>query len=245
MSVAQTKIGTFLARQGELWNSGDRERFVAVYREIAPAGFGMEFPVGTPVQRGWDALDALWDNYQAAIKVSYPIVAVADNGEAAVLERIEAQVGGQAVTRHSIHSYVFADDAMLVRYFAESPQPSDAAQATRSFLLRQSALWNAGDKEAFYAAYAAFTSHGFDIEFPIGTPPHPGRALLEQLWAGYQADVMLNYRYLYVTDSNEAAICVANERVVDGRVSANNSLEFYSFDAAGVLHVRYFHEGHE
>lgn len=241
---APNEIRSFLVQQGELWNSGDRDGFVAAYREIAPAGFSMEFPVGTPVHGGWDALDALWRDYQGSIKVSYPIIAVADNGEAAVLEQIEAQADGAVVTRHSIHSYVFADDAMLVRYFAESAEPNDAAQATRTFLVQQSDLWNAGDKEAFNAIYAAFTPNVFDIEFPIGSPPHPGPQMLEQLWEGYQADVKLRYRHLYVTDSNEAAICVGNERIVDGQPSVNNSLEFYSFDGAGMMHVRYFHEGH-
>ena len=242
MGTSPGEMRAFVIRQGELWNAGDRAGFVASYHEIAPAGFAMEFPVGGPIHRGWDALDDLWNNYQTRIRVSYPIVACGDNGEMAVLEQIDAEVEGRVVSRHSIHSYVCADEGMLVRYFADSPQPNDAAQATRAFLTRQSDLWNLGEREQFFAAYTAFTGADFDIEFPIGAPPHPGPQMLQTLWNGYQADVKLRYRHVYVTDSNEAAICVGNERIIDGQISVNNSLEFYRFDERG-MHVRYFHEG--
>jgi hypothetical protein len=235
-------IREFLIHQGELWNDSQRDAMMALYRDIAPNGLQMELPVGAPAQRGWESMEMLWDNYQSTTRVSYPVIAVADNGEAAALERIDpVESGGEP--HFSIHSYVFRDGELLVRYFAQSPTPNPAALATRDFLVEQSNLWNAGDREGFFQTYERFTPAGFDIEFPIGAPPNPGQQMLEQLWQGYQADVKLRYRHLFVTDSNEAAISVGNERLVDGQISVNNSLEFYSFDDAG-MHVRYFHEGH-
>jgi hypothetical protein len=241
MHPTPAEIREFLIHQGELWNEGRRDEMMSVYRAIAPAGLQMELPVGAPPTTGWQSMEQLWDSYQATTRVSYPVIAAADNGEAAVLEQIDPVAGGEP--HFSIHSYVFRDGHLIVRYFAQNPKPSARALEIRDFLLEQSGLWNAGDKEGFFAAYERFTPAGFDIEFPVGAPPHPGREMLEQLWAGYQKDVTLRYRHVCVTDSNEAAISVGNERVVDGRTSVNNSLEFYSFDDAG-MHVRYFHEGH-
>jgi hypothetical protein len=242
MNPSPKDIRDFLIYQGELWNDSKREAMMAAYRDIAPAGLQMELPVGLPAQTGWGAMEKLWDDFHETTRVSYPIIAVAENGEAAVLERIDAVTPG--VEPHfSIHSYVFKDGGLLVRYFAQNPKPNETACATRDFLVEQSELWNEGDREAFFAAYERFTPAGFDIEFPVGAPPNPGKQMLEQLWQDYHSDVKLRYRHVCVTDSNEAAICVANERIIDGEISANNSLEFYSFDAAG-MHVRYFHEGH-
>lgn len=78
-------IREFLIHQGELWNDSQRDAMMAVYRDIAPNGLQMELPVGAPAQRGWESMEMLWDNYQSTTRVSYPVIAVADNGEAAVL----------------------------------------------------------------------------------------------------------------------------------------------------------------
>jgi hypothetical protein len=243
MGVDQEQVRAFVHRQGAQWNNGDHDGFMAAYRSIAPNGFHMEFPVGGPVQSGWQVLEDLWANYQGKMSVSYPVVAFADNGELAVIEQVDVVIEGTTHSHHGVHAYVLRDGELLVRYFSESPEPNAAAQATKAFLLHQYDRWNETDRDGFFAAYESFTGDRFDVEFPIGTAPNPGRPTLEHLWQGYQATTRLRHKLIVVTDSNDAAVWVGNEREVDGRPHVNNSIEFYSVRDDG-LHIRYFHEGH-
>jgi hypothetical protein len=243
MSMDQDKVREFVHLQGEQWNSGDHNGFMAGYQAIAPNGFHMEFPVGQPVQSGWQVLEDLWTNYQGKMSVSYPVVALADNGEFAVIEQVDVMVDGIIHSHHSVHAYVLRDGELLVRYFNESPEPNAAAVATKAFLLHQYDRWNESDRDGFFAAYETFTGDRFDVEFPVGTPPNPGKPTLEHLWNGYQATTRLRHKLILVTDSNEAAVWVGNEREVDGQPTVNNSIEFYLVRDDG-LHIRYFHEGH-
>jgi len=241
--VDREQVRAFLHVQGEQWNAGDHDGFITSYQAVAPNGFHMEFPVGGPVHSGWKVLEDLWAGHQGKMTVSYPVIAFADNGEFAVVEKVDVMVDGVAHGHHGVHAYVLRDGELLVRYFSESPLPNAAARATKAFLAHQYDRWNETDRDGFFAAYESFTGDRFDVEFPIGTPANPGRPTLEQLWQGYQATTRLRHRLIVVTDSNDGAVWVGNEREVDGRLHVNNSIEFYSVRDDG-LHIRYFHEGH-
>jgi hypothetical protein len=243
LTIDQEQVRAFIHRQGEQWNSGAHDEFIAGYRAIAPGGFHMEYPVGQPVKSGWQVLEQLWADYQGKMTVSYPVIAMADNGEFAVVEKVDVVVDGVTHSHHGVHAYVLRDGELLVRYFSESPAPSAAAQATKAFLAHQYDRWNESDRGGFFDAYDSFAGDRFDVEFPIGTSPNPGRATLEHLWQGYQHTTRLRYQLIVVTDSNDGAVWVRNEREVDGRPHVNNSIEFYSVRDDG-LHIRYFHEGH-
>jgi hypothetical protein len=243
VEIDPERVRAFLHLQGEQWNSGDHDGFIAAYHAIAPNGFHMEFPVGGPVQSGWQVLEDLWANYQGKMAVSYPVVAFADNGEFAVIEKVDVVADGGVHSHYGVHAYVLRGGELLVRYFNESAQPNSAALATKAFLLHQYDRWNESDREGFFAAYESFAGDRFDVEFPIGTPPNPGKPTLEHLWQGYQATTRLRHKLILVTDSNDGAVWVGNEREVDGQAHVNNSIEFYSVREDG-LHIRYFHEGH-
>ncbi len=135
MSVDQVRA--FLHLQGEQWNSGDHDGFMVGYMAVAPNGFHMEFPVGRPVQSGWQVLEDLWTNYQGKMSVSYPAVAFADNGEFAVIEKVDVVIDDNMHSHHGVHAYVLRDGELLVRYVNESTEPNAAAQATKAFLLHQ------------------------------------------------------------------------------------------------------------
>ena len=243
MSIDQARVRAFLHLQGEQWNDGDHDGFMTGYPSIAPNGFHMEFPVGGPVQSGWQVLEDLWASHQGKMSVSYPVVAFADNGEFAVVEKVDVAIDGVSVSHFGVHAYVLRDGELTVRYFNESPEPNAEAQATKAFLLHQYDRWNASDRDGFFAAYDSFTGDRFDVEFPVGTPPNPGKPTLEHLWDGYQSTTRLRHKLVLVTDSNDGAVWVGNEREVDGKPQVNNSVEFYSVRDDG-LHIRYFHEGH-
>ena len=243
MSIDQQQVRAFVQQQGEHWNSGDREAFDATYRAIAPKGFRVEFPVGQPPKDGSAVMDQLWAGYQGKMFMSYPVITFGGDHEFAVIEKVDAPADGEVHTHHTIHSYVLRDGELLVRYFTDAAPATAATDTTRDFLTRQYDHWNANERDPFFAAYEAFTGDRFDVEFPVGTPPNPGTAVLEQLWQGYNATTKLRYQMVVVAESNEAAVWVANTREVDGKPHVNNSIEFYSVRDDG-LHIRYFHEGH-
>ena len=243
MTIDHEQVREFLHQQGEQWNKGDREGFDASYRAIAPNGFRIELPLGQPPKDGPAMMDRLWTGFQGKMYMTYPVIAFGGDGEFAVIEEVAKPVDGTVNTHHTIHAYTVRDGEMMIRYFTDAAPPTVAADATRDFLTRQYDHWNAGERDEFFAAYDTFTGDRFDIEFPPGTPPNPGVAMLEQLWQGYNATTKLRYRQIVVTDNIEAAVWVGNEREVDGAPHVNNSIEFYSVRNDG-LHIRYFHEGH-
>jgi hypothetical protein len=114
------EIDTFLHHQLELWNAVDRGAFVAAYKAIAPGGFKVEDPVGTPIQHGWEALEALWDKYQpAGIKIYPELVIVAVTGDAVMHNRNERPADSGSEPVHSLEVLHFgADGTVHARYFS-------------------------------------------------------------------------------------------------------------------------------
>jgi hypothetical protein len=92
---------------------------MAAYRELAPAGFHVEYPVGTPMRSGWQELEQLWDSYNAAMKLSYEHVSTTAAGDAAVLEHVSGEAKGQPFRRSSVHTYVLDSEGLHVRYFTD------------------------------------------------------------------------------------------------------------------------------
>jgi hypothetical protein len=243
VTPSQTEIKTFLLRQVEAWNAGDREGFVALHRAIAPAGVSVENPVGSPPERGWQALDTLWDAYQARTKLAYDTVITSPSGEAAVLEQITAEHEGQPVVRHSLHTYDFAGDSFAARYYVIQTAPTGraAADRLRTFLLTQVEAWNAGDRERCLGLYDEISGGRYFLEFPLGADEVPGRPVIEQFWDTMQATTRLTIDHIAVSDDgHEAALYVRNVHAHDdGTSDTNVSIEIYRLADDG-LHIRYF-----
>lgn len=113
------EIRTFITRSIELWNDQNRAEFFRIYREISPGGFRFENPVGAPVQSGWSALEKMWDDYVAHIRIE--IVQLIVNGhEAAAIMQNLARSGAAAHNVPSIETYHFNEDGSFhARYFAD------------------------------------------------------------------------------------------------------------------------------
>jgi hypothetical protein len=243
VTPTQKEIKTFLLRQVEAWNAGEREEFVALHRAVAPAGVSVENPVGSPPQHGWEALDTLWDSYQARMRLAYETVITSASAEAAVLEQITAEHEGQPVVRHSLHTYDFAGDAFAARYYEIRTAPTGHADTDRlrSFLLTQVEAWNAGERERCLGLYDEISGGRYFLEFPIGAEEVPGRPVIEQLWEGMQATTRLTIDHIAVSeDGREAALYVRNVHAHDdGGSETNVSIEVYRLAEDG-LHIRYF-----
>jgi hypothetical protein len=235
MAVTHGEVRTFVERQAELWNSGLREEFIEAYRAVAPGGFHVENPVGTPRQSGWLALERLWDSYNHVTKVFYELVQVTPNNEVALVVRNEGGGGERAPTRYSLETMRFADDGLHARYHVAGDDPLQIG----AFLLRQGELWNDGDREGFLAAYHAIAPQGFDVEYPVGTPVRSGWQELEELWANYNGLMRLSYEHLCTSSTGEAAVLEHVSGEAEGVPFRRSSVHTYVVDGEGI-HIRYF-----
>jgi hypothetical protein len=109
-------------------------------------------------------------------------------------------------------------------------------QAIEHFLHTQVAAWNAGDKDAFLAAYRAAAPAGLQIEYVGRGPATDGWPVLDGMWAQQSAKIEIEEVTL-VVNGHEAAC--HNRNKVRGTAVAIETIELYRFDA-GQVSVRYF-----
>lgn len=109
------------------------------------------------------------------------------------------------------------------------------AKTIEAFIHAQINAWNAGDKDAFFAAYRGAAPQGLQIEY-VGKPASDGWPILEGMWAQQCAKIEVA-EVVVVVNGNEAAC--HNHNKVRGTNMVIESIELYRFDA-GHLTVRYF-----
>ncbi|KMS57038.1 MULTISPECIES: nuclear transport factor 2 family protein [Sphingobium] len=112
-------IRGFIVESIQLWNAGDKDGFMALYKDMAPGGFRFENPVGTGVQEGWDALLKMWDDYAAIVQIEI-LHLIVNGSEAMAMMANKADMGGRPAIRYSGETYHFYQDGSFhARYFAE------------------------------------------------------------------------------------------------------------------------------
>jgi len=109
-------------------------------------------------------------------------------------------------------------------------------QAIENFAHAQVRAWNAGDKEAFLAAYRAVAPKGLQIEYVGRGPSTDGWPVLEDMWAAQSAKIEIEEVALVINGSEAAC---HNRNKVRGTPMAIETIELYRFDD-GKLDVRYF-----
>lgn len=113
------QIRSFITDSISLWNDGDKDAFLALYKAIAPGGFRFENPVGTGVQEGWDALVKMWDDYAAIVQIEI-LHLIVNGSEAVAVMANKANVAGRPAVRYSGETYHFYEDGSFhARYFVE------------------------------------------------------------------------------------------------------------------------------
>ncbi|MDX1505085.1 MAG: hypothetical protein R3221_05180 [Spongiibacter sp.] len=110
------KLAHFLHHQIDCWNKGDKEGFLASYREIAPKGLSIEY-VGMAAGDPWQMLEGMWQA-QASVKIE-------------VLECI--QIGNKSASHHrnvladgsisseTIELYTLSEGRLESRIFIQRP----------------------------------------------------------------------------------------------------------------------------
>jgi hypothetical protein len=106
----------FLRKQYDLWNEGKRVELIELFRKMAPKGFTIEY-VGTPVQDGWKAMDAIWDEHGGHVKIE--VLEILVNGNEAAVHALNHHLekDGHIDTRGSIEIYRFTGGTLHARYF--------------------------------------------------------------------------------------------------------------------------------
>jgi hypothetical protein len=104
------------------------------------------------------------------------------------------------------------------------------------FLHAQVQAWNAGDREAFFAAYRSVAPQGLTIEYVGRTAPADGWPILANMWATQSAKVEIE-EVVLIVNGLEATGHMRNK--VRGTAMVIETIEFYRFNA-GHLAVRYF-----
>jgi hypothetical protein len=109
-------------------------------------------------------------------------------------------------------------------------------QTIEDFAHAQVRAWNAGDKQAFLAAYRRVAPKGLSIEYVGRGPATDGWPVLEGMWAAQSAKIEIEEVAL-VINGFEAAC--HNRNKLRGTAIAIETIELYRFDD-GALSVRYF-----
>ncbi len=107
----------------------------------------------------------------------------------------------------------------------------------RAAIERHIALWNAGEKEPWLAAWRTVSSGGVTAEDPVGTPMRQGPDVFSDLWDHTVGVWTLTVEHL-VACANEVAMVVRNEGTVGGENVTVRSIELYRFGEDETLSIR-------
>jgi hypothetical protein len=117
------RLGTFLRRQVEAWNGGERDTLLELYRGISGGEVHLEYPLGAGEMSAWPFLDTIWEQAQPTTRLVIDHLALGRDGEAAMYVRNE-RINPDEPTNVSIEVYRLAEDGLHIRYFSEAQASS-------------------------------------------------------------------------------------------------------------------------
>ena len=114
------------------------------------------------------------------------------------------------------------------------------AATMREAIEKHVELWNAGDKDAWLAAWRS-AAKDITMDDPVGTPTKHGWDVMAKAFDMSAADWKLAIGTMYVCGNAVAAV-VRNERSVDGNPTTVESIEVYKFDDDGSVHGEVYYD---
>ncbi|UUZ73961.1 nuclear transport factor 2 family protein [Polaromonas sp. P1(28)-8] len=87
-AITEDTIRRFIVQQAVCWNSGRKDDFLALYRELTPEGLTVEY-VGRSTMTGdaaWAALDAMWTGYAHQVRIQ-PVEIIVNGSDVACYYR--------------------------------------------------------------------------------------------------------------------------------------------------------------
>jgi hypothetical protein len=120
--MTNTEIAAFLRAQAERWNAGDHDALMAGYRDAAPGGLTLEFPIGSPIVDGFPMMEGIWQAHAGHVKLRIE-TCIVNAGEGAMCvanERFD-EAGAVSAVNMSIELYRFSPDGSLhIRWFNQA-----------------------------------------------------------------------------------------------------------------------------
>jgi ketosteroid isomerase-like protein len=119
-------------RHVELWNTGDKDAWLASWRSVTTGEPSMEDPVGTPIKRGWDFIEEAWDvASQSGVRLTIKTLYVCGSTVAVVIGN-DGSNDGVPFSMDSIELYHFHDDGSMhsQTYWDPAAGASDHAEFT-------------------------------------------------------------------------------------------------------------------
>ncbi len=117
-AIDPARVERFMRDQVSAWNAKDRERFLGLYREIAPDGLEIEYVGRTEQADGWLVIEEMYDKHHAQITLD--VVCTIVNGHEAAVHHRNCIVGTDLAIE-SIETYRFEPGRLFVRYFLLPP----------------------------------------------------------------------------------------------------------------------------
>jgi hypothetical protein len=120
--MTNQEIAQFLHAQVDRWNAGDHDSLMAGYRDAAPGGLTLEFPIGTPVVDGLPMMEGIWQAHASHVRLHIETCIVnAGEGALCVSNSRHDEAGNVESVNMSIELYRFADDGSLhIRWFNQA-----------------------------------------------------------------------------------------------------------------------------
>jgi hypothetical protein len=117
---SEAELRQLMVESERLWNDGDRDAWLQLWRTAVPGEHVLEMPVGSEPRRGFDAArSAVWDEMQPAATIHNQEMIIC-NGAVAALTKNIVTVEGQTITVMSIDTYEFDESGNCYErnYFA-------------------------------------------------------------------------------------------------------------------------------
>ena len=106
------------------WNAGDHDSLMAGYRDAAPGGLTIEFPIGAPIADGHQMLEGIWQAHASHVRLHIDTCIVnAGEGALCVSNTRHDAAGTAESVNMSIELYRFAEDGSLhIRWFNQAAE---------------------------------------------------------------------------------------------------------------------------
>ena len=112
-----TAIEAFVQQQIACWNQGDKEAFMAAYRNIATDKLIIEY-VGKPEADGWPILEGMWAQSQTKIEVEEVLI-IAAGDEVPCHNKNKIRGSDQVI--ETVELYKLSSGCLSIRYFIKMP----------------------------------------------------------------------------------------------------------------------------
>jgi hypothetical protein len=120
-TVSEQEIRDFVVATTERWNAHDKDGYIRLWQQVAPAGATLEDPVGSPPKHGWDQVSAMWERFNPVCEEERIEQLFVRGNEAAVLMYHRLVNDGEIAEIRDIEIWRFEEGTLLIRCWWDPP----------------------------------------------------------------------------------------------------------------------------